>query len=244
MIELQSVSKRFGASAVGPIDLSIPERARIALVGPSGSGKSTVLRLIVGLIEPDDGVIKVFATPLTAASAIDLRLQMGYVIQEGGLFPHMHANANVTLVARHLGWPAARIAQRLEYLRDLVQLDRAVLERYPLQLSGGERQRVAMMRALFLDPPLLLMDEPMGALDPLIRHSLEQDLRRIFDELNKTVVLVTHDLEQAALLAHEIVVLRAGHIEQRGSWSDLERAPCNHFVRDFVAAQMRVPLQG
>jgi osmoprotectant transport system ATP-binding protein len=242
MIEVAGVLKSFGASSVGPLDLSIAERARVALVGPSGSGKSTILRMMVGLVKPDEGAIKLFGVPLTSASAIDLRLQMGYVIQEGGLFPHMTAGANVTLVARDLGWSSARIEERLEYMRELMLLDRRVLERYSLQLSGGERQRVAMMRALFLDPPLLLMDEPMGALDPLIRYSLETDLRRIFDELNKTVVLVTHDLEQAALLAHEIIVLRAGRIEQRGSWADLGRAPRNAFVRDFVLAQTRMRL--
>jgi osmoprotectant transport system ATP-binding protein len=240
MIELAGIVKRFGDASIGPLDLAVPARARIALVGPSGSGKSTLLRMMVGLTAPDRGTITVFGSPLTHASAMALRLRMGYVIQEGGLFPHLQARANVTLVARHLGWSAPRIVERIEYLRELVQLDRPVLERYPLQLSGGERQRVAMMRALFLDPPLLLMDEPMGALDPLIRYALEMDLRRIFDELNKTVVLVTHDLEQAALLAHEVVVLRAGSIEQRGSWHDLARTPHNDFVRDFVAAQTRL----
>jgi osmoprotectant transport system ATP-binding protein len=199
---------------------------------------------MVGLVQPDAGAIRVFEARLNSASAIDLRLQMGYVIQEGGLFPHMTARANVTLVARYRGWSETRIEERLQRMRDLMLLDRHVLERYPLQLSGGERQRVAMMRALFLDPPLLLMDEPMGALDPLIRYSLETDLRRIFDELNKTVVLVTHDLEQAALLAHEIIVLRAGRIEQRGSWADLEHAPRNDFVRDFVRAQTRMRSTG
>jgi osmoprotectant transport system ATP-binding protein len=196
--------------------------------------------MIVGLTAPDRGTITLFDTPLTAANAQALRLKMGYVIQEGGLFPHLHARANVTLVAHHLGWPAARIDERTEYLRELMRLDRTALERYPLQLSGGERQRVALMRALFLDPPLLLMDEPMGALDPLIRYALEKDLQRVFEQLEKTVVLVTHDLEQAALLADEIIVLRAGSIEQRGSWQDLERAPRNDFVRDFVAAQTRM----
>jgi osmoprotectant transport system ATP-binding protein len=238
-IELNGVSKDFGTTCIGPIDLRVAAESRVALVGPSGSGKSTLLRMMIGLTAPQHGTINVFGAMLTPITARNLRLQMGYVIQEGGLFPHLDARANITLVARHLGWTPQRIAERLQFLRDLMQLDAAVLDRFPLQLSGGERQRIAMMRALFLDPPLLLMDEPMGALDPLIRYALELDLRRIFDELNKTVVLVTHDLEQAALLAHEIVVLRAGHIEQRGSWHDLQSTPWNEFVRDFVAAQTR-----
>jgi osmoprotectant transport system ATP-binding protein len=166
---------------------------------------------------------------------------MGYVIQEGGLFPHLTAAANVTLMARHLGWPLARLQDRLQVLTTLTRFPQAALDRYPVQLSGGQRQRVSLMRALMLDPDVLLLDEPLGALDPMIRVSLQTDLKRIFQQLDKTVVLVTHDLGEAAYLGDYVVLMRAGEIVQQGSLAELLESPAEAFVTDFINAQ-RLPL--
>ena len=166
---------------------------------------------------------------------------MGYVIQEGGLFPHLTAAANVTLMARHLEWPPDRLQTRLQALAALTQFPAEALGRYPVQLSGGQRQRVSLMRALMLDPDVLLLDEPLGALDPMIRADLQTDLKRIFQQLHKTVVLVTHDLGEAAFLGDVIVLMRAGEIVQQGPLAELLQTPAEPFVTDFINAQ-RIPL--
>ncbi len=237
MVTLEGVEKRFGSRLVlAPTSLNVPARRSLALLGPSGCGKSTLLRLILGLILPDAGRLTVGATPVTPATAIGVRRRIGYVIQEGGLFPHLTARANVTLLARHLDWSPPRIAARLDELAALVRLDLSLLERYPAELSGGERQRVGIMRALMLDPPLLLLDEPMGALDPMVRARLQRDLKRIFAELEKTVLLVTHSLDEAAYLSDEVVLMRDGRVVQRGAMHDLESSH-DPFVREFVEAQ-------
>ena len=168
--------------------LSIPDAMVTALIGPSGCGKSTLLRLILGLILPTSGSVFVGGKPVDASTAQELRRQSGYVIQDGGLFPHLTAEENVTLMARHLGW-----AVDLGKLAELVRLPVDVLRRYPGELSGGQKQRVGLMRALALSPQLLLLDEPLGALDPLVRSSLQQDLKGIFQSFGQTVVLVTHE---------------------------------------------------
>jgi len=238
MLRLEGVTKTYaGQMALHPLDMSFPEGRTVALIGPSGCGKSTLLRILIGLIAPDRGEVYAFGERLTPATARGLRHRMGYVIQEGGLFPHLTARDNVALLARHLGWTEARIAERTAALRDLVRLPADALDRYPAELSGGQRQRVSLMRALVLDPAVLLLDEPMGALDPLIRADLQADLKAIFADLGKTVVLVTHDLGEAAFLAQEIVLMREGRVVQRGSFADLIHAPSDPFVARFVQAQ-------
>jgi osmoprotectant transport system ATP-binding protein len=223
-----------------PTTLEIPPGATTVLIGPSGCGKSTLLRMIAGLVTPDGGEILADGRPVAPDSLPELRRRLGYVIQDGGLFPHLSARGNVTLMARHLGWEKERIGRRLEELCDLARLPSAWLDRYPVQLSGGQRQRVGIMRALFLDPELLLFDEPLGALDPLVRYELQEDLRRIFRSLQKTVVLVTHDLGEAQFFADTVVLLRAGRIVQRGRFTDLVDAPADPDVMRFLEAQ-RLP---
>lgn len=238
MIALEGVTKSFGARVVlAPTDLTIPSRTALALVGPSGCGKSTLLRTIVGLVVPDRGRIVVDDTPVEPNTVTAVRRRLGYVIQEGGLFPHLRARDNVALLARHLGWEAARIAARTAELAALVHVDEGLLDRYPGELSGGERQRVGIMRALMLDPSHLLLDEPMGALDPIVRVQLRRDLKRIFSEVGKTVLLVTHDLQEAAQLGDEVALMREGRVVQRGPMRALVESPAEPFVRAFVEAQ-------
>ncbi len=243
MLELRSLSKRYdGAVAVAPLDLACGEGETTVLIGPSGCGKSTVLRLIAGLVAPDSGHVVMAGQVLGRDNVRALRHRMGYVIQEGGLFPHLTAGANVALLVRHLGWPAARIATRMAELAALVHVDSGLLARYPGELSGGQRQRISLMRALMPDPQLLLLDEPLGALDPMIRSRLQEELRDIFRRLGKTVVLVTHDMAEAAFFASSIVLMRAGHVVQRGSLEDLVSRPAEAFVTEFITAQRR-PLE-
>jgi osmoprotectant transport system ATP-binding protein len=234
-LELAGVTKRYGATtALDDVDLTVPSARTTALIGPSGCGKSTVLRLLVGLVTPEAGDIRFDGAPMRSQGLMALRRRMGYVIQEGGLFPHLTARENVTIMARPLAWVAARTAQRLDELLALAHFPPGALERYPTELSGGQRQRVSLMRALFLDPDVLLLDEPLGALDPLGRAELQEDLRRIFRELGKTVTLVTHDVAEAAYLADDIVVMRAGRVVQHGPYASLRDAPSDPFVASFL----------
>ena len=238
MIALDDVSKRLGGKLIlAPTTLTVAAKTTVALLGPSGCGKSTLLRLIVGLITPDTGTVTVTGEVVTAASASAIRRRIGYVIQDGGLFPHLTAGENATLMARHLGWEKARIQARLSELVELVRLDPGLLGRYPVELSGGQRQRVGLMRGLLLDPDLLLLDEPMGALDPVVRSRLQEDLKGIFAKLKKTVVLVTHDLAEAAYLADDVVLMREGHVLQRGALRELATRPADPFVSAFLEAQ-------
>jgi osmoprotectant transport system ATP-binding protein len=207
-----------------------------AIIGTSGSGKSTLLRLLLGLEWPDSGRIMIDGAPLSRDARMAVRHRIGYVIQEGGLFPHLSVRDNLALLPRHLKWPKARVLARARELLELMQLSAGLLDRYPDELSGGQRQRVAVARALMVDPPALLMDEPLGALDPLVRFELQQSLRELFKELRKTVVLVTHDLAEAALLASRLILLQSGRIVQQGSVAQLVQQPANDFVRRFVAA--------
>jgi osmoprotectant transport system ATP-binding protein len=242
MIELDNVSKSYGeVRALRALSLHVPAGKTTVLIGPSGCGKSTVLRLIIGLIRADDGTVRFEGTPVTPENAGRLRLKMGYVIQEGGLFPHMTARRNVTLMARQLDHDESDINNRIDELSELVQLPTSRLSDYPAQLSGGQRQRVSLMRALMLDPDVLLLDEPLGALDPMIRASLQDDLKNIFRKLGKTVVLVTHDISEAAFFADRIVLLKQGTIIQEGRPSELINAPSHTFVEEFIRAQ-RPPL--
>jgi len=195
---------------------------------------------MIGLLAPDSGAVMFDGESLAGADLPMVRRRMGYVIQEGGLFPHLTARRNVTLMARHLGWDPRRVDARVAELADLTHLALDALERYPVQLSGGQRQRVGLMRALMLDPEILLLDEPLGALDPMIRAELQDELREIFRALRKTVILVTHDMGEAGHLGDTIVLMRGGRIVQQGGLRDLVETPAEDFVRRFVHAQRSV----
>lgn len=243
MIEVRDISKSFGPNRVlDRVTVNVPDGRTTVLLGPSGGGKSTLLRVMNGLIRPDSGEVIFDGEPVTPANARRLRHRMGYVVQDGGLFPHLTAAGNVALLARHLGWDSHRIRSRLTSLCQLARLPEELLNRYPAELSSGQRQRVGLMRALMLDPAVLLLDEPLGALDPITRSQLQGDLRSIFRDLKKTVVLVTHDLAEAAFFVDEVVLLAAGRVEQHGSMRDLIQHPATAFVTEFVRAQ-REPLE-
>ena len=230
IFRLEHISKRYGEiSALEDINLSFDAGTVSAIVGSSGSGKSTLLRLLLGLQWPDHGRILVEEQLLEPASRLAVRRRIGYVIQEGGLFPHLTVRNNLALLPRHLGWDAARIDARARELAELMALPDSVLVRYPMELSGGQRQRVALMRALMTDPPALLMDEPLGALDPLVRAELQERLQQLFVRLRKTVLLVTHDLTEASFLASRIVLMRAGQVVQDGGARELYERPADDF---------------
>ena len=242
MLELHQVTKKYGQQTVlEPTSLTVEPGRTTVLIGPSGCGKSTLLRLMVGLVTPNSGTIQLDGELLTPSSAPTLRRRMGYVIQEGGLFPHLTARGNVALMARHLGWNKDRIKQRIRELEELVRFPKEASDRYPAQLSGGQRQRVGLMRALMLDPAVLLLDEPMGALDPLVRYDLQEDLRNIFQTLNKAVVLVTHDLGEADFFGDVVLLLNQGRVVQRGTLADLAQTPADPFVILFLKAQRVLP---
>jgi osmoprotectant transport system ATP-binding protein len=241
LIELVDVAKNYaGAPALQATNLSIEGGKTTVLIGPSGCGKSTLLRIIIRLIEPDAGTAEFGGTPITNDNIDRLRRRIGYVIQEGGLFPHLTARANVLLMARHLGKAAPEMHERLSELCELTRFSENLLARYPVELSGGQRQRVSLMRALMLSPELLLLDEPLGALDPLVRAALQKDLKEIFARLQQTALLVTHDLAEAAYLGDKIVLMNEGRIIQQGSIVDLREKPANAFVSEFINAQRSV----
>jgi osmoprotectant transport system ATP-binding protein len=238
MIELKGVFKSYaGQVALQKLDLSIAPGRTTVLIGPSGCGKSTLLRLMIGLIPPDSGTIRIEGEELTPATVLEVRRRLGYVTQDGGLFPHLTARRNVDLIARFLRWEWARIDDRVAELSELTRFPRDGLDRYPAQLSGGQKQRASLMRALMLDPRVILLDEPMGALDPMVRAELQADLRTIFRSLEKTVVMVTHDLAEAGWFGDEILLMRDGRIVQRGTLRELVENPVEAFVARFVSAQ-------
>jgi osmoprotectant transport system ATP-binding protein len=238
LFQLDRITKHYGATtALDAVSLAIEPGGTTALIGPSGCGKSTLLRMLIGLIEPDSGSLLFDGQALNPATIRAQRRRMGYVIQQGGLFPHMTARENVTLMASHVGWSAERINPRLAELAELTHFPLDGLDRYPLELSGGQNQRVSLMRALMLDPEVLLLDEPLGALDPMIRFELQEDLKQVFATLRKTVIIVTHDLAEAGFLARTIVLMRAGRLVQAGSLREMVSAPAEPFVEQFVRAQ-------
>jgi osmoprotectant transport system ATP-binding protein len=238
MLQLVGVSKSYsGVVALHATDLVVASAKTTVLLGPSGCGKSTLVRLMAGLVQPDSGQVLFKGQPMTRDTARTLRRQIGFVVQDGGLFPHLTARGNITLMAKQLGWQNDRIEPRLAELVELTHFPAEGIDRYPAQLSGGQRQRVSLMRALMLDPELLLLDEPLGALDPLIRSELQDDLREVFRRLGKTVVLVTHDLGEAGFLGDHLVLLRAGRIEQQSTFEAMLRQPASPFVSEFITAQ-------
>jgi osmoprotectant transport system ATP-binding protein len=241
VLEMREVRKRYatGAVALDGVSLSVDEGRVLVLLGTSGSGKTTALKTINGLVRPDAGEVLVLGRDVRQWDPIALRRRIGYVIQEAGLFPHLTVAANVELVPRLLGWAADRREARARELLALVGLDPS---RYgplqPAQLSGGERQRVGLARALGADPPLLLMDEPFGALDPLTRRRLQDEFKELQGRLSKTIVLVTHDVPEALRLGHEVAVMDLGRVVQRGTPENVRNAPQPGFVAEFVRAAL------
>ena len=239
-IRLDEVEKRFsdsGEPAVRTLSLEIPRGSTVALIGPSGCGKTTTLRMINRLIRPTAGRIEIGGVDVSTQPDAQLRRGIGYVIQEVGLFPHRTISQNIATVPKMLGWDKARIRERIEELVDLVGLDHEMLPRYPDELSGGQQQRVGVARALAADPPVLLMDEPFGAVDPIVRGRLQNELLALQARLKKTIVLVTHDIDEAIKLSDRIALLNVGGIlEQYASPDELLRAPANEFVEQFVGA--------
>jgi len=238
MISFEGVSKRYGSIvAVDNVSHRFARGQTHVLLGSSGCGKTTLLRLVLGLIPPDEGWVRVDGRAMSSLSRDELVAEMGYVVQEGGLFPHLTAQQNVSLAAEAQAWPREKITSRIDELVHLVGFGTSIMQKYPVELSGGQRQRVSLMRALMLDPPILLLDEPLGSLDPLVRDDLQQQLKRIFKKLQKTVMIVTHDIREAAILGETITLMTEGHIVQHGSFHDLATRPASEFVTAFLQAQ-------
>jgi osmoprotectant transport system ATP-binding protein len=237
-IRLEHLTKTYpGASrpAVDGLDLTIPRGELVALVGPSGCGKTTTLKMINRLIEPTGGTVWVGGVDIRTQPTHELRRGIGYVIQQAGLFPHRTVGDNIATVPKLLGWDRGRTKARVEDLADLLRLDRGLLGRYPAALSGGQQQRVGVARALAADPPVLLMDEPYSAVDPIVRSQLQEELLTLQREVHKTIVFVTHDIDEAIKLANRIAILNVGGIlEQVDSPAEMLRAPRNDFVADFL----------
>ena len=236
MIEFQNISKSYdGIKAVDGLNLTIARGEFVVLIGPSGSGKTTALQLINRLLDHDSGRILFEGKEIYSFNVRDLRRRMGYAIQSVGLFPHWTVERNIATVPQLLGWKRSRIDQRVTDLLTLFAMDPAIFRtRYPHQLSGGQQQRVGVARALAADPAVLLMDEPFGALDPVTRAALQLEMKRVHEVSGKTIVLVTHDIDEALLLASKVVVLDRGRVVQVGSPLELLSKPANDFVADFI----------
>jgi osmoprotectant transport system ATP-binding protein len=247
-IELVGLTKTFGRSgapAVAPLDLTIAAGEITVLIGPSGCGKTTTLRMINRLIEPTAGSVLVDGRDVRDHSLTELRRGIGYVIQQIGLFPHRTIGQNIATVPRLVGWDKKRTADRVRELAELVGIDEAMLGRYPAELSGGQQQRVGVARALAADPPVLLMDEPFGAVDPIVRARLQHELLALQDRVHKTIVLVTHDIDEAILLGDRIAVLDTGGVlAQHATPNDLLAAPANDFVAAFVGRERSIKRLG
>ena len=237
-IVFDRVTKRYAGregAALQDLSLEIPAGTFCVLVGPSGGGKTTALKLINRLVDFDEGDVRIDGRSVRELPVVELRRGIGYVIQQIGLFPHMTVGDNVATVPRLLGWPKARMRERTAELLELVGLEQGDAERYPQQLSGGQRQRVGLARALAADPPVLLMDEPFGALDPITRSRLQQELRRLHREVPKTVVFVTHDVDEAIVLGDRIAILRVGGtLAQYDTPDAILARPADDFVAAFI----------
>ena len=242
MLQLEKVSKAFaGIPVLEKVDLLVPTGTTHALIGTSGSGKTTLLRIMLGLTRLDTGSVKINNQPLSQFTPRLWADQIGYVPQDGGLFPHMTIYQNVTLLGKSRGLAESELSTRVNEILGIVELDASVLSKYPRTLSGGQKQRASIMRAIFLDPPILLLDEPMGALDPLIRQSLQAELKLLFEALGKTVLIVTHDLSEAVFLSKSMTLLHGGKVIQTGTYDDFLRSPKVPFVTQFVNAHRTLP---
>jgi osmoprotectant transport system ATP-binding protein len=241
MISLQHVSKRFVGQrrpAVTDLSLEIDEGETVCLVGPSGCGKTTTMRMINRLIEPTSGSIVVDGRDVMQQDPVALRRGIGYVIQSIGLLPHRTVAENIATVPNLVGWDDERVRRRVDELRDIFQLDPELMDRYPSELSGGQRQRVGVARALAVDPPVMLMDEPFAAVDPIVRARLQDQFLDIQRQLRKTIVFVTHDIDEAIKMADRITILNIGGVvEQFATPEEVLRAPASEFVERFVGAE-------
>lgn len=240
MIRFENVTKRFpdGTEALKDISLVLPTHQLTAIIGPSGCGKTTLMKMINKLEKPTEGSIYIDEKPINDMDEVQLRRSIGYVIQRIGLFPHMTISDNVALVPKLLEWSKEKKEERVRELLQLVGLDPEVyMERYPLELSGGQQQRVGVVRALAGDPNIVLMDEPFSALDPISREQLQDELRNLQQTINKTIVFVTHDMDEALKIADTIIVMRAGKVEQTGTPQQLIDNPANEFVQNFIGIE-------
>jgi osmoprotectant transport system ATP-binding protein len=245
MIQLDRVTKRFpdGTVAVDELTIDVPSGEVLALLGTSGSGKTTTLRMINRLVEPTSGTIEIDGRNVRSLDVHELRRGIGYVIQQAGLFPHRTVVDNVTTVPRLLGWDRRRARERAMEMLDLVGLGATFAKRYPAQLSGGQQQRVGVARALAADPPVLLMDEPFGAVDPIVRGQLQDEFLRLQRELHKTVVFVTHDVDEAIAVGTRVALLRTGGVlAQVGTPREVLAEPADSFVADFMGGDRQVKL--
>jgi osmoprotectant transport system ATP-binding protein len=241
-ISLKNVSKRFSQNgapaAVDDLSLEMRRGETVVLVGPSGCGKTTTMKMINRLVEPSSGTIEVDGTDILKQDPVELRRGIGYVIQSIGLLPHRSIRDNIATVPKLVGWKDERITRRIDELVEIFELDRELLGRYPAELSGGQRQRVGVARALAVDPPVMLMDEPFGAVDPIVRERLQDQFLHIQQELRKTIVFVTHDIDEAIKMADRIAILNTGGVvEQYAPPEEILRAPANNFVKQFVGVE-------
>ena len=242
MLALENIYKSYnGKLVLEDINLRVPDGSTHALIGSSGSGKTTLLRLTLGLVPFDRGYIRIDGQKILSLARDEWAERLSYVPQDGGLFPHLTARRNITLMAELRGWEKKRITKRLAELQAVMNLDSSLMARYPAELSGGQKQRVALVRAAFLDPKVMLLDEPMGALDPILRRSLQEELKGIFKRLQKTVLVVTHDLAEAVFLADTLSLLHRGKILQTGTYADFVRTPQDPFVEYFINASRTLP---
>ena len=238
-IEFRAVTKRYpgrSAAAVSELTLSVPAGDICVLIGPSGSGKTTAMKMVNRLIDITEGDITVGGQSVRSLDLTELRRGIGYVFQQIGLFPHMNVEDNIGTVPRLLGWPKQRIRDRVGELLELVGLEQSDAKRYPGQFSGGQRQRIGVARAMAADQPIMLMDEPFGAVDPIARDRLQNDFLRLHAEIRKTVIFVTHDIDEAIKMGHRVAILRDGELVQYGTPDEILASPANEFIADFVGA--------
>ncbi|BAD65563.1 betaine/proline/choline family ABC transporter ATP-binding protein [Shouchella clausii] len=236
MLEFKNVTKRYGAGrpAVDNLNLKINKGEFVCFIGPSGCGKTTTMKMVNRLHEATEGQIIVNGKDIRKQDPVELRRSIGYVIQQIGLMPHMTVKENIVLVGTLLKWPKSKKDERAKELIKLVNLPESYLDKYPHELSGGQQQRIGVLRALAADPPLILMDEPFGALDPITRDSLQEEFKKLQKDLDKTIVFVTHDMDEALKLADRIVIMKDGKIIQTGTPDEIMRSPANAFVEDFI----------
>ncbi|MCA1028186.1 betaine/proline/choline family ABC transporter ATP-binding protein [Cytobacillus kochii] len=242
MLKFEHVSKKYkgGKTAVSNLNLEFKKGEFIVFIGPSGCGKTTTMKMINRLIEPTEGKIFINDEDIMEKDPVKLRREIGYVIQQIGLFPHMTIQENISLVLKLLKWPEEKRKKRAEELLSLVDMTPDYLERYPHELSGGQQQRIGVLRALAADQPLILMDEPFGALDPITRDALQDEFKNLQKKLDKTIVFVTHDMDEALKLADRIVILRDGQLVQCGTPDEILREPADEFVEEFIGKERLV----